>query len=95
MNEFRFGERHIRIVAKAARDGVEALTPEERELYDELAAAAQQMVANVTPEKREAMKNGFEAYQAMSWADRLRYENWKPAELWAFLPLVEEQEGPE
>ena len=33
---------------------------------------------------------GFEAYERLSPADQMRYGEWKPEELMAFLPLIEE-----
>ena len=96
MGEFSFTDAHMRAAAKAARDGVEALTPDERELYEETAQLARRSCGRITPEQSEIMQRGMEAYDRLPWADRLRYEQWTPPHSsGAFLPLIEEHEGPD
>ena len=93
LSEDRFTDAHVQAVAKARRDGIDALDDEERARYDEIAEIVGRSMASTTPEQRRAYSEAMDAYDRMSSADQLRYEDWTPEQLLAFLPLLN-LEGP-
>ena len=72
LSEDRFTDAHVQAVAKARRDGIDALDDEERARYDEIAEIVGRSMASTTPEQRRAYSEAMDAYDRMSSADQLR-----------------------
>lgn len=85
MNEFRFTDAHMRAILKAWSEGIDALTDDERVLFDELSHWLKQARL---PES-ELLDEAQEAFERLSPDDRRRYGGWTPQEFVAFLPLIE------
>ena len=81
--------RFMRIARKRKEKGRGALDDGERASYHECMRTLRPFVERLS----EAMDHpGFKAYERLSPEDQMRYSEWKPEQLMAFLPLIQDDE---
>jgi hypothetical protein len=84
--------RFLKIARKRKERGRESLTDEERAYYHRGMRAFRPFLEKFAEWANDPGTQGaMDAYERMSPEDRERFGDWKPAELYAFLPLLEDE----